>query len=488
MIVPVALTLALSLVTALSGAAALSGPSLSHAEQIAIARAFAPTFVFHPDEPYFPTSPLFPLALDRAAAQSLGQPTESWEALQALTPAALDEQLGTVAARVARYDKLSPAEKLSLATIHWRVYPMRFGGRNVVVAEYWCYYAFNRYHLQGGVVPIGVQDNHAHDLERVFLVLEQRPDAETTLNPAPDIAWARRLYRVRRIVANAHGGVVAANRVNVPAAREMSIPPDVIVELGSHAMAPDLNGDGLFTLGVDHSRQNGFVWGIRDHGEMWSQYRTSYMDRRDPLTAVKLCPQEKADDPATPAPGCMPYALASSDDLQDWFENLRLTARQRARIVGTTSPTMRMFGDVKTEQLMVPSDPPDGSMLKTMLLRASHSERGFLAGVMTAVHSTGPFVGGRIALPVNVPGMPDLLAEAIAMTPMNQKPRAEATLLGFYRADAVVKVVGGVGVFTGPRRGMDAIGGVEFRAGRLRVRPTTHLKSHDFQTRLLFVF
>jgi hypothetical protein len=303
-----------------------------------------------------------------------------------------------------------------------------------------------------------------------------------------DIAWARRTYRIRRIIASAHAGVVAANRVNIPKSREMSAGPDILVELGSHAMAPDLNGDGLFTPGVDHSKQNGFVWGIRDHGEMWSRYRTSYMDRRDPLTSVRLCPKEKADDPDTPAPGCVAYTLASSNDLQEWFENLRLTSRQRERIVGTGSTTLRVFGDVNGSQLMVPGDPPDGSMLRTVLQRASHSERGFLAGVMTAVHSTGPLVGGRIALPVNVRGMPDVLAEAIAMAPMNRKPRAEASLLGFYRTDAILKVVGGVGWFTGPRRGFDGVAGVEFRAGRLRVRPTMHLKNRDFQTRVLFVF
>jgi hypothetical protein len=184
----------------------------------------------------------------------------------------------------------------------------------------------------------------------------------------------------------------------------------------------------------------------------------------------------------------VPYALAAINDLQDWFQNLRLTTQQRARIVGTSSTTMRLFGDVKTEQLLVPNDPPDGSTLRSMLRRAYRSERGFLAGAMTAVHSTGPLIGARVALPVDVPGMPDILAEAIAMAPMNRKPRVEATLLGFYRADAIVKIVGGIGWFSGPRRGMDAVGGVEFRAGRLRVRPTMHLKSRDFQTRLLFVF
>ena len=478
MIVSVALTLALSLSPPLP-----PPDQIAPADQVAIARAFAPTFVFHPDEAYFPTTPLFPLVLDRASIE--------WDALQAMTPAALDEQLGTVPSRVARYEKLSLAEKLTLATVQWRVYRIHEGRSTFVAVEYWCYYAFNRFHLHGGVFPVGVQDNHNHDLERVFLVLEPRteaPDAGDRADDGRDIAWARRAYRIRRIIASAHAGVVAANRVNVPKAKEMSTPPDIIVELGSHAMAPDLNGDGLFTLGVDHSRQNGFVWGIRDHGAMWSRYRASYMDRRDPGTAVRLCPKEKADDPTTPAPGCSPYILASSNDLQEWFENLRLTVRQRARIVGTTSRTMRVFGDVNGSQLMVPSDPPDGSMLHTVLMRASHSERGFLAGVMTAVHSTGPLVGGRIALPVNVPGMPDLLAEAIAMAPMNRKPRAEATLLGFYRTDAVLKVVGGAGWFTGPRRGFDTVAGVEFRAGRLRVRPTMHLKARDFQTRVLFVF
>lgn len=67
-------------------------------------------FVFHPDERFFPSSPLHPLTLDDVARRDV------------TTPAALAEWLGTVNARVARYEALSREEKLALATVHWRAY------------------------------------------------------------------------------------------------------------------------------------------------------------------------------------------------------------------------------------------------------------------------------------------------------------------------------------------------------------------------------
>lgn len=75
-----------------------------------------------------------------------------------------------------------------------------------------------------------------------------------------------------------------------------------------------------------------------------------------------------------------PYRLASADDLQEWFEALHLTRADRHRIIGQTSVAVRLFGDAAIEDLMVPTDRPDGGMLQSILTRGCDSERGLLAG------------------------------------------------------------------------------------------------------------
>ena len=44
-------------------------------------------------------------------------------------------------------------------------------GRLEVIVEYWFYYVYNTFTVRGGWLPYRVQDNHPHDLERVYLVL-----------------------------------------------------------------------------------------------------------------------------------------------------------------------------------------------------------------------------------------------------------------------------------------------------------------------------
>jgi hypothetical protein len=499
----------LSIVLAL----ALTMPSESRVERDAIARAFAPVFVFHSQERFFPTTPLFPLELDDVPRTDVR------------TPAALAEVLGSVDGRVARYERLSLAEKLSIATVHWRVYQTQDADGPVVIAEYWCYYAFNEFKLHGGFVPYVVHDNHRHDLERVFIVLERRKGSTPLGAGEDEEAWAKRTFRIRRIVASAHDGPIAANRFDMPSdadvrlqpasrrtsnqsqspqspqsprsaqsvqsAQSPRLPIEILVERGSHAMAPDINRDGAFTPGIDSSRpRGGFDWGIRDHGNTWSFYRASYMDRRGPHSSIRLCAASEGEtgtDADMPA-DCAPYALASADDLQHWFEDLRPTGADRSRIIGHTSAVVRMFGDAAIEDLMIPKDPGDGRMLRDMLQRSCDSERGLFGGVVAALKSPAAVVGGRINVPTFFPVVPGLLAEAVAIAPAHQKLRAEASLLGYFRADAILKLVGGIGFYSQDQPHIDAVAGFEVRAGRLRVRPTVRLRTGDLDTRIMFVF
>lgn len=456
---------------------ALHLPGPSRAEQVAIAQTYAPTFVFHPDERYLPTSPLFPLALDEVPQGDVK------------TPAALEEWLGTVNARVARYDRLSRQEKLALATVHWRVYETHDADGRELIAEYWCYYPFNEFKFHGGFVPYAVRDDHDHDLERVFIVLE-RQIGSAPLSAGDDArAWARRAFTVRRIIASAHDGAIPANEYDVPASQEPALPIEILVEHGSHAMAADVNRDGLFTPEADSStpQHGGFVWGIRDHGETWSAYRSSYMDRREPQTAIRLCAGVTAKLESVDE-SCSPYELASADDLQRWFEGLKLTRAERGRIIGHTATAVRLFGDANIEDLMVPSDGPDGGMLARMLQRGSDSERGVFAGIIPAVRDPAVVVGGRFALPTALPVIREVMAEASAIAPVGEKLRGDVSLLGFYRADAVLKLLGGVGWFSQDGGRVDGVAGFELRLGRLRVRPTLRLRTGDVDTRIVLVF
>ena len=70
---------------------------------------------------------------------------------------------------------------------------------------------------------------------------------------------------------------------------ESLIPPlTILVERGSHAMAPDLNHDGRFTPGVDSTAILKLQWGIRDRGSTWGPYRASFMDGRDSSAASSM--------------------------------------------------------------------------------------------------------------------------------------------------------------------------------------------------------
>ncbi len=342
-------------------------------------------------------------------------------------------------------------------------------------------------------MPYVVHDNHRHDLERVFIVLERRKGSEPLGTGEDERDWATRTFRIRRIVASAHDGPIAANRYDVPeeAPAGVRLPIEILVERGSHAMAPDIDRDGAFTPGIDSSRpRGGFDWGIRDHGNTWSFYRATYMDRRGPQSSVRLCaasPGETGTDADMPA-DCAPYALASADDLQHWFEDLRPTGADRSRIIGHTSAVVRMFGDAAIEDLMTPKDPADGRMLHDMLQRSCDSERGLFGGILAALKSPAAVVGGRINVPTFLPVVPGLLAEAVAIAPAHQKLHAEASLLGYFRADAILKLVGGVGFYSQDKRHIDTVAGFEVRAGRLRVRPTVRLRTGDLDTRIMFVF
>src|SRR5262249_17092667 len=248
----------------------------SAAEQIAIARAFAPRLVFHAEEKYFPISSMFLMPSERRA--------ETDSTITSEGPGQLD----SAAERAARYTQFSQQEKLARAAVGYRVFSRFKRGQTEVVVEYWCHYVYNEFTIRGTWFPYRISGNHLQDLERLFLVLA--PSSSVPLHAdVVDEAWARQTFHIERVVANAHDGSVPPNEYDVRHGKPVEPPVTILVEHGSHAMAPDINHDGRFTPSEDSTTNNKLLWGIRHGGRPWGWYGKSQMDERNPGRAVRLC-------------------------------------------------------------------------------------------------------------------------------------------------------------------------------------------------------
>lgn len=121
--------------------------------------------------------------------------------------------------------------------------------------EYWFYYPFD----EGSPHP------HLHDSEHFFVEVDKLGGA------------------VRTVFASDHDSFVPNDTYStlLKNARPIPLPLFATVELGKHAMAPDLDRDGRFTRGVDDNvhPEPYAVWGLRDRGGelrfLMEPYRTS---------------------------------------------------------------------------------------------------------------------------------------------------------------------------------------------------------------------
>lgn len=108
--------------------------------------------------------------------------------------------------------------------------------------EYWFYYPFD----EGKTHP------HIHDSEHIFVEVDKLGGA------------------VRNILASDHDSLVpnAIYSTLVKNSHPVALPLFAMVELGKHAMAPDLDHDGQFVRGLDDNlhRESYSFWGIRDRG------------------------------------------------------------------------------------------------------------------------------------------------------------------------------------------------------------------------------
>jgi hypothetical protein len=456
------------------GAADSAEPvALTSAERAAIGRAFAPILVFHPLEDYFPTSPMFPFDSNELP-ELRGVPD-------------VRSRMGSQITRVGQYRQLSTAEKLHHAALQYRVFSRTVRGHVEIVAEYWCYYVFNAFTVHGAWLPYRVPDNHPHDLERIYFVLRLSSESLSAVD-APNEQWARSAFYIERVIANAHDGNVPPNEYHARRGEQLLPPLSVLVERGSHAMAPDINRDGRFTPGIDSTASRKLLWGIRDGGATWGRYRQSYMIGRGD-SSVRLCPG--TDDLSESEPRCQPYALYPAADLQRWFRGIQFTHTDLSELVGRTPWMVRAFGDVRIERLMIPPDPPDGRVLDAMLRRRAKTETGFVAGLTTTGAHVPTFIAGRRYFwAVQSRYAPDIMAEASVLLPMGTggHRKAEATILGSYAVDAITNVVVGSGWFSDGRSGQDVLAGLDLRIGRFRVRPTWRFREATFDSRITMTF
>jgi hypothetical protein len=108
------------------------------------------------------------------------------------------------------------------------------------ILEYWLYYPFD----------VGGLGSHPHDPEHVFVEVDKLGGD------------------VRRVIGAGHGYIAGNNMFTAgrDGAQPVRLPLFAIVELGKHASAPDIDGDGVFTPGIDENTYNerAKVWGVRD--------------------------------------------------------------------------------------------------------------------------------------------------------------------------------------------------------------------------------
>jgi hypothetical protein len=385
-----------SLVLALLAASAVAYPSppavLSAVDEARLARFFAPVLVYHPEERFFPVDPSTSgEADDRAGPRDTG--------------------LEGVDVRTARYLALPRPTRTAMAAVYYRVTVRSEPDRRRVSIEYFFYYLGNPYRSRGGVIPIWFNLWHPHDLERVLVVVEFLANEE-------DVAARPEQGRVRAIYPSAHGDSMPDNIRRAPGAGSLALPLRLMVELGSHAMALDATGSGVFVPGTSADGPRKFTWGIRDRGAPWAWYRQGYMAaRRD--DAVVLGPSVYRLEPA-----------ARMTEALDTVEKSIRTGDRAAR----PGWVVRSFGEASPDTLLklpVPASNPDAAYGER---RAARRERGFEIAASNLLSQFSVLAGGRWL--VSTPWLlPDILLDAEGVLTYDGRFYTLVDLLATYRLD-----------------------------------------------------
>jgi hypothetical protein len=420
--------------------------SLSPELQRRLAERFSPILEFHPLEEYFPASPLFPMNGSGADTRTTNDP-------------ATIALLGTAESRREQYRALALKEKSALATVYYRAYPVRRDSRDLIVVEYWFYYVQNTYSLRGNVLPFWVDSSHPNDLEHVHVILRPSGDSEFVLD---------------ELYASSHEGTMPANRYQY-AGGDPQKRARYLVERGSHAMAPDMDEDGVFTPGVDGDSGQKFLWGIRDRGVIWPRYKRSYMDDRRKDSPIVFEFAGAAEPDATR----LPYALVPVEELTGAFAQLDLSRSQRQAIFETEKNWLRrLFGsdNGSSEKLLMP--PTRAPSSRSIGIRQfSSTERGLLLGYTFKNDRQGVMIGGRYSYLHGIRYLPDIVFESTGHVTTYRTSYVSNEVLLSYPIDGTVRArFGGALVtdsLTFANRQWDWIVGAEVKLGRMRVNAAT---------------
>jgi len=441
----------LFLILTFVGAPALRAeqPHLTAEDQARLARQFAPVLVFHSAEKFFPASPFFSL--------DTSEPSADKESTL--------RRLGTTTSRTEAYLELNLKEKENAATVFYRAYPAKRSGVPVVVLEYWFYYVRDEYRVRANILPIWMGGDHPNDLEHVHLVLRQKEAGH---------------FVVDEVLSSAHEGKIPANRFQFgPDGHEGST--HFFVELGSHALAPDIDQDGIFTPGLDGDSGAKLQWGIRDRGYTWIRYRRSYMSERSNGNAVVFEEEHTVHSQSETEPsGQTPrasYRLTSVDSLNGSFALLDLTNKERKDTF--ESPTFwfpRVFGrnNGRSKALLMPAPPKKGGN-SVGILGVSSSERFFLAGATLNVDEPGFLVGGRYSFLTRKLFVPDFVFETDGIVTRHKNYLNPQFLLS-YPFDGFTRIMFGKSLVTdslsfAPRQ-WDTVGTIEVHLGDMRISAT----------------
>ena len=462
-------TCLLVLFVARTGVPSVFAEDLSAGEQARLAQQFAPVLVFHTAEKFFPVSPLFPIAAEAPASD------KETTLLR----------LGTTESRTAAYLEMNLAERAKLATVHYRAYPAKRDGRNVVVLEYWFYYVRDEYRVRGNILPIWVGGNHPNDLEHVHLVLRQAEPGE---------------FVVEEVYASSHEGKIPANRYNYGQAGHDG-PTRFFVELGSHALAPDINEDGIFSSGIDGDSGSKLQWGIRDRGYTWPRYHSNYMSPRSNGNAVVFEEENAAISPGnTEGTGfakVYSYRLASVDSLGEGFAQLDLTGKELKSTFET--PTFwfpRVFGrdNGRSKALLIPGPPKSGGE-SVGILGVSSSERFLILGTALNMDEPGFLVGARYSFLTHSLIVPDFILETDSIVTRHKNYLSPQFLLS-YPFDGFTRIMFGKSLVTdswsfSPRQ-WDTVGTIEVRLGDMRISASARsigpIRAVSKEFRLFYAF
>jgi len=450
-------------------AAAPAANTLNSLEQMFLADRFAPILVFHPAEKYFPCSPLFTLN------DSLAGP--------------LDRQLGSPESRTLRYQSMTLEEKAAIATVYYRAYPAKRSYGDAIVVEYWFYYVQDTYRVRGGIIPLWVDGSHPNDLEHVHIVLRAQYD-----NPADRSPLASTTHlTVDSVYAGAHEGTVPANRYHYSDPK-WSERTQFLVELGSHANAPDINQDGMYTPRIDGDSGYKMLWGIRDKGKTWMTFKPSYML----LRSESESPVFSHNGTDAHSGKQFSYRLVSVDELSNEFLRLGLSDTERRKDFETPKSWFKRFvgkSDGNSDKLLVPRNPRIAGR-SVGIENFSSTERGFMVGGTNLFPDPGFFLGGRYSFLNGKKIIPDLIFEADGIVTKKGKGYFSTQSLMSYPIEGSTRFFVGHSFVTDSlsfkRREWDWIGGFEVRLGRVRVyfasRPWGEITRSAVDFRMAYFF